>query len=176
MRKQRPSQALSDRHQTSTEKSACVAILAASLANSKCVHHLPVDRPFSHALDLDCSPEQSVTGVAAERAAPKKHGPTVSETLRKELSALVTIAESGKPPRKIPKLQAVLMQLTAKAMKGDVKSMQLLIKVFDSGESGGIVGLRPVLETLRGIHALRAAENSTVIQITKDEGESDEQN
>jgi hypothetical protein len=89
---------------------------------------------------------------------------------------LVTIAESGKPPRKIPKLQAVLMQLTAKAMKGDVKSMQLLIKVFDSGESGGIVGLRPVLETLRGIHALRAAENSTVIQITKDEGESDEQN
>jgi len=103
---------------------------------------------------------------------PKKDGPTVSETLRKELSALVTIAESGKPPRKIPKLQAVLMQLTAKAMKGDVKSMQLLIKVFDSGESGGIVGLRPVLETLRGIHALRAAENSTVIQITKDEGES----
>jgi Family of unknown function (DUF5681) len=105
---------------------------------------------------------------------PKKTGPTVSETLRKELSTLVTVTETGKPARKMPKLQAVLKQLTAKAMKGDVKSIELLIKVFDSGESDGALSLRPVLDTFRGIHALRTAENSTANQAKKDEGGPDE--
>ncbi len=76
---------------------------------------------------------------------------TFAESIEKELQATI-IANEGGTPRRMSKLQAIAKQQTNKALRGDHKATELLIRAVEPRAFEQIDNLSPVLREMRAIH------------------------
>ena len=82
---------------------------------------------------------------------PKGKAMTFAESIEKELQATI-IANEGGTPRRMSKLQAIAKQQTNKALRGDHKATELLIRAVEPRAFEQIDNLSPVLREMRAIH------------------------
>ena len=78
-----------------------------------------------------------------------------AETFEKELRATITANEAGKP-RRMSILQAIAKQQTIKAIRGDQRATELLIKTIAPREVEQIDNLSPLLREMRAIHEMQS--------------------
>lgn len=90
---------------------------------------------------------------------PKKKATTFAESIEKELNASITISEGGRR-RRITKLQAIAKQQTNKAVNGDLKATELVMKAVEPRQLELMDNLTPVLHEMRAIHAKHDADDN----------------
>ena len=91
---------------------------------------------------------------------PKGKAMSFAESIEKELQATI-IANEGGTPRRMSKLEAIAKQQTNKALRGDHKATELLIRAIEPRASEQVDNLSPVLREMRAIHERhRGAEQS----------------
>ena len=83
---------------------------------------------------------------------PKKKGITLVDAFARELNASIIVTEGGKS-KKMTKLVAIAKQQTNKALKGDHKATELVMKAVEPREIDTKENLFPVLAAMRAIHA-----------------------
>jgi len=78
-----------------------------------------------------------------------------AETFAKELRATITLNEAGKP-RRMSKLEAIAKRQTIKAIGGDQRAAEFLIKTIAPREVEQIDNLSPLLREMRAIHEMQS--------------------
>ena len=92
---------------------------------------------------------------------PKRKGMNFAETFEKELRTTI-VANEGGSQRRLSKLQAIARLQTNKALRGDHKATELLIKAIAPRAFEQSDNLSPVLREMRAIHEMqRAADQNS---------------
>ena len=82
---------------------------------------------------------------------PKKNTITLAEAITRELNTSVTVTEGGKST-KMTKVVLIAKQQMNKALKGEHKATELVMKIVEPREKDTKNNLTPVLQGLFAIH------------------------
>jgi hypothetical protein len=104
---------------------------------------------------------------------PKKKAISLVEAFQRELNASITVTEGGKS-RRMPKLVAIAKQQTNKALKGEHRATELVMKIVEPREIDTKENLFPLLTEMRAIHAKHKTANPKVTTEPASSGANDQ--
>jgi hypothetical protein len=103
---------------------------------------------------------------------PKNKTITLVDAFARELNASIAVTEGGKS-KKMTKLVAIAKQQTNKALKGDHKATELVMKIVEPREIDTKENLSPVVAAMRAIYARHQTANQNVTNDTFSSGSND---